>query len=84
MCSLCKASLSMKCWYRSGSSLEESSSAIEDSDGPDQAKAWQDKSAALSGSQGARLAVWPADSALSSWRAASRECHLYAYAPPTR
>ena len=33
---------------------------------------------------GARLAVWPADAALSRWRDASRECHLYAYAPPTR
>jgi hypothetical protein len=32
----------------------------------------------------ASLRPWPAHAALSAWRGAARECHLYAYAPPTR
>ena len=59
----------------------ESSDADSMSGALHQAEAWPSEHIQVTR---ARLAVWPADSALSRWRGASRECHLYAYVPPTR
>ena len=67
---------------RSASNAETESSDNDSEDGElHQGEAWPCEHCHVTG---ARLAVWPADAALSRWRDASRECHLYAYAPPTR
>ena len=79
-----KCSMLSYCRSDSDDNSSSSESASSDSDAPEQAKAWQGSASGSEEDRGTALAVWPADSLLSRWRAASRECHVYAYAPPTR